>query len=305
MHHTPRSNSSDSLRLIPLPRLINPLKNLPDKLKVIGFDQPEGWLDLKTGRVTRLVDGRGVGPWTNISGHAEKVDERTTADDQAGRWGDVVCLTDGTTYALPLDLPARGVGLYRFPSFSHLLDYVDGDPLATFFPLSLPPNIGSEGITLHAGSSHLLVWVKRPYEQVLGVGDNRFHSATPFPPVHRLDNPDRNTPRRLGHVDYPTEIETLSAVPLTCVAAGEMISGAVSQGGEAWVWGKGVGPGRLEPVRVGRQDSQDDEGGEEEDCRLLAIGEGYEVVVLENDRVYIRGSSKCESCRSCRREIDN
>jgi hypothetical protein len=91
------------------------------------------------------------------------------------------------------------------------------------------------------------------------------------------------------------------------VIAGESVSGAVSAMGEAWIWGKGVGVGTLQRVRVGdgrgpregegnaqqeeiAVEDQDDDNAEE--VKFLALGEGYGMVVLEDDQVYVRGQSK-------------
>ena len=90
------------------------------------------------------------------------------------------------------------------------------------------------------------------------------------------------------------------------VVAGEMVSGAVSEMGEAWIWGKGVGVGTLQRVRVGhgrglgegegkaQQIEIADEGldDNEEEVKFLALGEGYGMVVLEDDQIYVRGQSE-------------
>lgn len=99
-------------------------------------------------------------------------------------------------------------------------------------------------------------------------------------------------------MDFPEAVDELSGIPLVGVWAGEMCSGAVSQGGEAWVWGRRVGPGRLERVDV-TVPTNGDSDNEVEDCsediRLLALGEGHEMVVMDNDQAYVRGTSKLGS----------
>jgi hypothetical protein len=76
--------------------------------------------------------------------------------------------------------------------------------------------------------------------------------------------------------------------------------------GEAWIWGKGVGVGTLQRVGFGdgrglkeggekaqHEDIADeDQDDNEEEVKFLALGEGYGMVVLEDDQVYVRGQSK-------------
>lgn len=291
---------------------ITPLTKLPSRIKMIGFERLEGYLDMDTGKVKRLVRNP-----DRVKSDAEK---RETGgiegqDDETGdelRWRDIVSLSDGTIYALPISEPQddptcpSSPGLYVFPTFTALLQMRPSDHI----PLPLPPGTKSTGISLQGGTSHILIHAREPSSTVFGLGDNRYQSATPFPLSLSLSTsglPTGSKPkRRPGQASRPEELEPLSGVPMRQVTAGEMVSGAVSEMGEAWIWGKGVGVGTLQRVRVGdgrgpsegegkaqqEEIADEDQDDNEEEVKFLALGEGYGMVVLEDDQVYVRGQSK-------------
>lgn len=277
---------------------------------------------MDTGRVKRLVRNTDwVKGGAGERGHSEQKedtdcrDEDEERDEVAGdelRWGDIVSLSDGTIYALPISEPEHdptspsSSGLYVFPTFTALLQLRPSDHI----PLPLPPGTKSAGISLQGGTSHILIHAREPSSTIFGLGDNRYQSATPFPLSLSLSTsglPTGSKPkRRPGQASRPEEIEPLSGVPMRQVSAGEMVSGAVSAMGEAWIWGKGVGVGTLQRVRVGdgrgpsegegkaqqEEIADEDQDDNEEEVKFLVLGEGYGMVVLEDDQVYVRGQSK-------------
>jgi hypothetical protein len=300
---------------------ITPLTKLPRQIKMIGFERLEGYLDLDTGRVKRLVrsSDQNKGRAAQREAEDEADTDRKNEDEERhetgdeSRWRDIVSLSDGTIYALPISEPEddptspSSPGLYVFPTFTALLQMRPSDHI----PLPLPPETKSPGISLHSGTSHILIHAREPSSTVFGLGDNRYQSATPFPlslSISTSGLPAGSKPkRRPGQASRPEEIEPLSGVPMRQVIAGESVSGAVSAMGEAWIWGKGVGVGTLQRVRVGdgrgpregegnaqqeeiAVEDQDDDNAEE--VKFLALGEGYGMVVLEDDQVYVRGQSK-------------
>lgn len=316
-------NANNDIPPSPVRSYITPLTNLPRRIKMIGYERLEGYLDLDTGRVKRLVrNSDGVKGGAGDRRHSEKEedtdrrDEDEERDEETGdesRWRDIVSLSDGTIYALPISEPEddptcpSSPGLYVFPTFTALLQLRPSDHI----PLPLPPGTNSTGISLHSGTSHILIHAREPSSTVFGLGDNRYQSATPFPlslSISTSGLPAGSKPkRRPGQASRPEEIEPLSGVPMRQVIAGESVSGTVSAMGEAWIWGKGVGVGTLQRVRVGDRrgpregegnaqqeeiadEDQDDDNAEE--VKFLALGEGYGMVVLEDDQVYVRGQSK-------------
>jgi hypothetical protein len=296
----------------PVRSYITPLTNLPRRIKIIGFERIEGYLDLDTGRVKRLVRNLDRVKSDTEKREAGEIEERDVDTGDKPRWRDIVSLSDGTIYALPKSEPQddptcpSSPGLYVFPTFTALLQMRPSDHI----PLPLPPGTKSPGISLHSGTSHILIHAREPSSTVFGLGDNRYQSATPFPlslSISTSGLPAGSKPkRRPGQASRPEEIEPLSGVPMRQVTAGEMVSGAVSAMGEAWIWGKGVGVGRLQRVRVGdgrglsegegeaqHEDIADeDQDDNEEEVKFLALGEGYGMVVLEDDQVYVRGQSE-------------
>lgn len=300
---------------------ITPLTNLPRRIKMIGFERLEGYLNMDTGRVARLVRSSDQNKGRASQREAEEdeadtdrknEDEERHETGEEPRWRDIVSLSDGTIYALPISEPQddptcpSSPGLYVFPTFTALLQLRPSDHI----PLPLPPGTKSTGVSLHSGTSHILIHAREPSSTVFGLGDNRYQSATPFPLSLSLSTsglPTGSKPkRRPGQASRPEEIEPLSGVPMRQVVAGEMVSGAVSEMGEAWIWGKGVGVGTLQRVRVGhgrglgegegkaQQIEIADEGldDNEEEVKFLALGEGYGMVVLEDDQIYVRGQSE-------------
>jgi hypothetical protein len=305
----------------PVRSYITPLTNLPRRIKIIGFERIEGYLNMDTGRVARLVrsSDQNKGRASQREAEEDEADtDRKNEDEERHetgdepRWRDIVSLSDGTIHALPKSEPEddptcpSSPGLYVFPTFTALLQLRPSDHI----PLPLPPSTKSTGISLKGGTSHLLIHAREPSSTVFGLGDNRYQSATPFPLSLSLSTsglPAGSKPkRRPGQASRPEEIELLSGVPMRQVTAGEMVSGAVSEMGEAWIWGKGVGVGTLQRVKFGdgrylreggekaQQEDMEDEDRDdnEEEVKLLALGEGYGMVVLEDDQVYVRGQSK-------------
>ncbi|KAG7527351.1 hypothetical protein FFLO_07020 [Filobasidium floriforme] len=300
---------------------VTPLANLPRRIKIIGYERLEGYLDMDTGRVKRLVrssdqnKGRAAQRETEEDeADTDRNNEDEERDEETGdelRWRDIVSLSDGTIYGLPISEPQvdptcpSSPGLYVFPTFTALLQLRPSDHI----PLPLPPGTKSAGISLQGGTSHILIHAREPSSMIFGLGDNRYQSATPFPLSLSLSTsglPTGSKPkRRPGQASRPEEIEPLSGVPMRQVTAGEMVSGAVSEMGEAWIWGKGVGVGALQRVRVGdgrglteggekaqHEDIADeDQDDNEEEVKFLALGEGYGMVVLEDDEVYVRGQN--------------
>ncbi|KAH8084200.1 hypothetical protein HD553DRAFT_312330 [Filobasidium floriforme] len=300
---------------------VTPLANLPHRIKIIGYERLEGYLDMDTGRVKRLVrssdqnKGRAAQRETEEDeADTDRNNEDEERDEETGdelRWRDIVSLSDGTIYGLPISEPQvdptcpSSPGLYVFPTFTALLQLRPSDHI----PLPLPPGTKSAGISLQGGTSHILIHAREPSSMIFGLGDNRYQSATPFPLSLSLSTsglPTGSKPkRRPGQASRPEEIEPLSGVPIRQVTAGESVSGAVSAMGEAWIWGKGVGVGTLQRVGFGdgrglkeggekaqHEDIADeDQDDNEEEVKFLALGEGYGMVVLEDDQVYVRGQN--------------
>ncbi len=186
----------------------------------------------------------------------------------------VVVTATNEIYAL------SGGNIYRFPDFKTAELGVTLPTQRIDFKLREVPSLRSGAITLHPGLSHVLIHARSPYSSVFGLGDNRHFSAEPN--VHDGDGRSKRPEHALTS---PTSIEMFEGSEIKCVVAGGARSGVLSDAGEAWIWGKGIDG--VEKVIIGSDMDEDDL-----DIKLLAIGEGYEVVVTEDDGIWVRGRSE-------------
>jgi hypothetical protein len=262
------------------------LLSLPEDIKVIGFDQLDAFLDLKSGLISPKCRSR-PGPSGDVIDSSNIDHESPRLDkDVPKKWKDAATLTDGTVYLVPIDQNHESgqAGIWEFGSVDSLLRLQRGRATTCRFipvPVASIPSISASSsstsvpqpvLTLHPGHSHLLIHSPRPYAQTFGLGDNRFHSACP--------SVSTNT----GSLRTPREIDSLTAVPITWISGGDRSSGAVSEAGEAWTWGKGVGQGMLEDVSL--------EGYDDIDVKFMVVSEDYALVITEDNRVWARGRSE-------------
>jgi len=269
------------------------LLSLPEDIKVIGFDQLDAFLDLKSGSISPIGQSR-PGSSGGVSDSSDVHDESQCLDKRVPeKWKDAATLTDGTVYLVSTSQEDESsqTGIWEFESVDSLLRVHRGRatacrfipvPVASMPPVSAAPSSRSTPqpiLTLHPGHSHLLIHSPLPYAQTFGLGDNRFHSACP--------SVSTNT----GSLRTPREIDALTAVPITWIGGGDGISGAISEAGEAWTWGKGVGPGMLEDVSL--------EGYDDVDAKFMAVAEDYALVITEDNRVWGRGRSEISVSRHC------
>lgn len=260
---------------------------LPEDIKIIGFDQLEAFLDLKTGSVSPIGRLR-PGPSGDVMGSSGIYRESQHRDEHVPKkWKDVATMTDGTVYLVPTDQDHESgqAGIWEFGSVDSLLRLHQGRATTCrFIPVpvvSIPlvsaatssKSASQPVLTLHPGHSHLLIHSARPYPQTFGLGDNRFHSACP------------SATTSTGSLRVPCEIDSLAAVPIRWVGAGDRASGVISEAGEAWIWGKGAGKSTMESVTPVEECI-------DTDITFLAVAESFEVAVTEDNSVWGRGQSE-------------
>lgn len=134
--------------------------------------------------------------------------------------------------------------------------------------IALPPLPNLESITLHPGPSNLILL--HPHG-VFACGDTR-HGVT------TAEEPGGGYDPTLVQIDF---LDGLS-VRSVCLGGGR--AGAVTDAGDAFIWGKGFES--FERIEL------DIRQGDAGDVKFFGLGSDFEVVVLENDEVWIRGASE-------------
>lgn len=123
------------------------------------------------------------------------------------------------------------------------------------------------------------------FDQVLGIGDNRYGAALP-------KSVDCKHPP--SHLSEPAPIEPLCGIAIAGVSAGGSRSAAWSQEGEAWIWGQGIDD--LESVQISSLSKRNgDSEGEQEanlDIASIAVGDNYEFVLSTSGLIWVRGDSE-------------
>lgn len=177
----------------------------------------------------------------------------------------------GTTSGLPVCIYAETIAALQTDSTSCLY--------------SLP---GPPGTVYRIASalSHGILLSQSPnpsFNLILGVGDNRHRAAMP-----RTDE-CRQPSNTLAD---PTMIEALCGLGISGISAGGYRSGAWTENGEGWIWGKGIeGLSSIElPVTQGNEDDAVEQGGGSEVAQV-AVGDEYELVLSSDGVLWIRGKS--------------
>ncbi len=134
-----------------------------------------------------------------------------------------------------------------------------------------------------SGSSHALIHVSHPSYALLGLGDNRFGAALPRDEAGSSDAPPPS------QLNVPARIPFFDGIAIDAAFTGGNRSGAISEAGEAWMWGRGIdGIEKIVVMGIPRGKNR----AEECDIKLMGIGEDYEVVVTEENLVFVRGKSE-------------
>lgn len=221
---------------------------------------------------------------------AEELDDEIGANQIRESLNDAkICVTSTPTVLESGSVVAIAVNQAAAPVrpgciYAETVGDLANNPTSCWYPLPGPPETIYQVAT---GLSHaiLLSQSANPgFNQVLGVGDNRHRAALP------KTVECRQPPNQLS---APRCIEDLCGIEISGISAGGSRSAAWSDGGEGWIWGKGIEG--IEAVELStRQVAGEEiiEGDNASPISQIAVGDGYEFVLAQDGSIWTRGNSE-------------